>query len=364
MTAMSRRGALRAATLVVALACAGAVLEAPALGLPRRARVETYKRGLAFPVDMDWVRGTRKVFFTEKNTGKVRVLVGRRLLRRACVNLDVSSSGERGALGIALHPRFRRTRYLYVYYTNASPLENRVARFEVRGNRCRRRRIVVSGLPAPSGYHNGGQLEFVKGKLFVSTGEAHDPAEAQRLRGRLGKILRLEPNGTIPRGNPFSRRGRRSPVWSYGHRNPFGLARRPGTRLLYETENGPSCDDEVNRILRGRNYGWGPGYSCGTAGVGPDPKGPGIRWRSVIVPTDPTWYGGRLRALRNDLYVGDYLGGRLHRIVVGRRGRVLRDRVIYDGGAGILDVSVGPGRWLYFLTPTGIRRVVNPRLQR
>jgi glucose/arabinose dehydrogenase len=362
MAAMGPRGALRAVALCLGVACAGAALELPAQGLPRRARVETYKRGLAFPVDMAWVRGTRKVFFTEKNTGKVRVLVRRRLLDRACVNLDVSSSGERGALGIALHPHFRRNRYLYVYYTNASPLENRVARFEVRGNRCRRRKIIVSGLPAPGGYHNGGQLEFVAGKLFVATGEAHNPAQAQRLRGRLGKILRLNPNGTIPKGNPFSRRGRRSPVWSYGHRNPFGLAHRPGTRQLFETENGPSCDDELNRIRRGRNYGWGPGYSCGTAGVGPRPKRPAIRWSSVIVPTDPTWYDGRLRALRNDLYVGDYGGGRLHHIVVGRRGRVLRDRVVYDGGAGILDVSEGPRGWLYFLTPSTIMRVVNPRL--
>lgn len=322
--------------------------------LPRGTKVETYKADLNFPVDMAWVPGTKKVFFTEKNSGKVRVLVGRRLLRRACVDLAVASSGEQGALGIVLHPRFKETRQLYVMYTNASPEEMRVTRFKVRDNRCRRPKTILDGVPAGSGYHNGGQLEFAGGKLFVSTGENHVPGEAQNVTSRLGKILRFNPNGTIPEGNPFN-----NAVWSYGHRNPFGLAHEPGTERLFETENGPSCDDELNRIRKGRNYGWGNDYDCGTAGVGVQPKGPMKRWTPTVVPTDLWWYEGRMNKLSGSLYMGEYSSGKLHRFFLNARGtKIERDRVIFDAASGIVDVSKGPNGWLYFMTAGAIYRIV------
>ncbi|MDQ3986323.1 MAG: PQQ-dependent sugar dehydrogenase [Actinomycetota bacterium] len=346
-----KRGAASMAIMVLATA-------APAGALPRGLKVANYKTGLNFPVDMAWVKGTKKIFFTEKNSGKVRVMVGRRLKRRPCRDLRVASSGEQGALGISLHPNFRKNHWLYVYYTNASPRSNRVSRFTVRNNRCRNQKNIVSGLPASSGYHNGGQLEFIGKKLFVATGENHNPSLAQQKSSRLGKVLRFKADGSVPRGNPFSRPGNRNPVWSYGHRNPFGLARKPGTRQLFETENGPNCDDELNKIVKGRNYGWGSGYDCGTRGVGRNPKGPLFRWSSIVVPTDAWWYRGRIDRLSNRLYVGDYSSGRIHRFRLNRRGsRIRSHNVIYNGSRGILDVSEGPGHWLYFLTPGAIRRI-------
>lgn len=324
--------------------------------LPQGTKVQTYKSGLAFPIDMAWVPGTRKVFFTEKDSGKVRVLIGRRLLGRACVDLDVASAGEQGALGIVLHPRFKKTKWLYVMYTNASPEEMRVSRFTVHRNRCRSHKLIMAGVPASSGYHNGGQLEFVGGKLFVSTGENHDPAQAQNTSSRLGKILRFNADGTIPSTNPFSTPLDKNPVWSYGHRNPFGLARRPGTNKLYETENGPSCDDELNLIRKGRNYGWGAAYVCGT-GRGANPVAPLKSWTPVIVPTDPWWYRGRMKKLSGNLYMGDF-SGNLHRFVMNDKGtQVHRDRIIHRGDP-IVDVSKGPGGWLYFMTPSAIFRIV------
>lgn len=351
---MRRIAAVFAAAVVVA------VVPAPGAGaLPEGTKVSLWKDALSFPVDLAWARGTNKLFFTEKNTGRIRVMVGRRLLRRPCVDLDVESAGESGAMGLALHPRFARNRKLYVFFTNDSPRENRVRRFVVRRNRCRRGRTIVAGLPASTGYHNGGQLEFVGGKLFVSVGENHDPSAAQDRSRRIGKVLRLNPDGTVPSGNPFSSPGDRNPVWSYGHRNPFGLAHEPGTRRLYETENGPSCDDELNRIVRGRNYGWGDGYDCGTAGVGPNPKRPLKRWSDVIVPTDPWFYEGRMRRLSGDLYVGDFSAGKLRRVHLNRKGtRVRRIHSIHDASEGIVDVTKGPGGWLYFATPSSIRRIV------
>ncbi len=333
------------------------VVPASSLALPSGTKVQTYKSGLNFPVDMAWVPGTKKIFFTEKNSGKVRVMLGRRLLDRACVDIAVASDGEQGALGIVLHPRFKKTKWLYVMYTNASPEEMRVTRWTVSQNRCRSPKTIMSGVPASSGYHNGGQLEFVGGKLFVSTGENHDPAQAQNTASKLGKILRFNADGSIPSTNPFNRIGERNPVWSYGHRNPFGLTHEPGTKRLFETENGPSCDDEVNRIRKGRNYGWGAGYDCGTAGVGGRPTPPLKRWTPTIVPTDPWWYVGRMKALSGDLYMGDFQGS-LHRLVMNERGTAIkRDRIIYRGD-GIVDVSKGPGGWLYFMTPSSILRIV------
>jgi glucose/arabinose dehydrogenase len=329
---------------------------APSGALPKKTKVETYKSGLDFPIDMAWVPGTKKIFFTEKNTGKIRVMVGNKLKARACADLDVDDAGEQGALGLVLHPRFKKNHFLYVYYTNASPSENRVARFTVRNDRCGARKSIVSGLRTGGGYHNGGQLEFVNGKLFVSVGEAHDAAEAQDRSSRLGKILRLNPDGSVPSGNPF---GDNNPVWSYGHRNPFGLAHKPGTSRIYESENGPSCDDELNKIDKGRNYGWGPNYQCGTAGEGPNPKGPLVRYEQIIVPTDLWWYSGRMKSLSGSLYMGDYGNGRLHRLVMNQRGtNVTADRIVYQADDGIVDVSTGPGGWLYFATSNAIYRIV------
>ena len=338
---------------LVALALAAAPL-APASALPRGSRVRTYQGNLSSPIDMAWVRGTNKIFFTEKNTGRIRVMKGRRLLGRPCRTLPVTSSGERGLLGISLHPNFKKTKFLYVYWTDSSPLQNKVTRFKVRNNRCRRATTIVGGLRADSsGYHNGGQLEFAGGKLYVATGEAHEPALAQDTSNRLGKILRVNPNGSVPKGNPFG-----NAVWSYGHRNPFGLAHKPGTTKIYQTENGPQCDDEMNVIMKRRNYGWGPGYDCGTAGVGPKPKPPEVRWSNVIVPTDLGWYSGKLKGVRG-LLGADWGEGGLHHFVLNDRGtRVKRDRIIYNASSSLYDVAQGPGGWLYFLTGNAIKRVV------
>ena len=351
------RGVKRTALALIAAVLAVMASPTSTTALPNGTRVETYKSGLDFPVDMAWDKGTKKIFFTEKDSGRIRVMVGRTLLGEPCVDLDVNSSGERGALGIALHPAFDRNHYLYVYYTNATPLENRVTRFTVRRNKCINSRPIIHGIASSSGYHNGGQLEFVGNKLFVSTGEVHQPALAQDTSNRLGKILRVNADGSVPDSNPFD-----NEVWSYGHRNPFGLTHKPGTSLLYETENGPDCDDELNLIRKGRNYGWGRStYDCDLHGppTGPNPKAPMKRWVNVIVPTDPVFYRGRLSAMSGSLYVGAHGDGRLHRIILNDNDtRVREDRVIHTAPNGITDVAKGPGGWLYFMTSNAIYRIV------
>lgn len=345
---------LRAAVLALLVTASVTSVSSAVVAMPPKTKVETYKSNLEFPVDMAWVRGTKRIFYTEKSSGRVRILDGRTLRSRPCTTLDVNSDGERGLLGIALHPNFKQNQHLFVYYTNASPLENRVTRFTVRDRRCRNATHIVKGIPASSRIHHGGQIEFAGGKLYASTGEQGNRDAAQDTGNRLGKILRYNADGSIPKDNPFG-----NAVWSYGHRNPFGLARKPGSTKVFASENGPNCDDEFNIIERGRNYGWGGGYDCGTNGVGPDPKGPAVRWSDIIVPTDPTFYKGRMRSLSGDIYVGSFSNGRIHRLILNRNHTaVLEDRIISENLGSILDLTKGPGGWLYLATTNGIKRIV------
>jgi glucose/arabinose dehydrogenase len=336
--------------------------------LPPGTKVETYLPSLNYPVDMAWVPGSKRIFFTEKNTGQVRVVVDGVLRPDPCVDLDVASDGERGALGIALDPEWRQNKRLYVYYTNAAPLENRVTRFTVQNNQCVNRDHVVTGIPSPAAHHNGGQLQFVAGKLFVSTGDGTQPSRAQNLNSLNGKILRYNPNGTIPSDNPTNTDGDVVAAWSYGHRNPFGLARRKGTELLFESENGENCDDELNRIDKGSNYGWGIGYMCDQP-VGPSPVAPLAEWgdpsvepaEPVISPTDLWWYEGPLTALSGDLYMGAFSARSIYRMHVNETGTAAAPEVIHTDGALVVDVSKGPGGWLYYMTISSngaIKRIV------
>ena len=326
--------------------------------LSTKAEAKVYKRGLEFPVDMAWDGGDR-IFFTEKATGNVRVLDGRRLADEPCVKLEVNSLGERGTLGIALDPAFEDNGYLYVYYTNASPLENRVTRFTVDDAACTQPEHIVTGIPATeAARHNGGQLEIIDDKLFVSVGDGYDdPSVAQDPASLLGKVLRYNLDGSIPEDNPFSDGGDAAAAWTIGHRNPFGLAHNPKTGVLYEAENGPECDDELNMIVKGANFGWGSGYSCGTNGVGDDPQKPLVRWSEPVVPTDPWFYEGATESLSGHLYLGEFGSGKLHRFTLNEAGDdVVADDVIYDSPSQIVDVSEGPGELLYFLTVDGIYR--------
>jgi glucose/arabinose dehydrogenase len=153
--------------------------------------------------------------------------------------------GEGGLLGIAVSPSYSSDRLVYAYYTSGR--DNRVVRFRLGG----RARTVISGINR-AGNHNGGRIAFgPDGNLYIATGDAGDRGSSQNRGSLNGKILRVRPDGSVPRGNPFSG----SPVWSMGHRNVQGLA-WDGSRRLWATEFGQDSRDEVNLIRKGGNYGW------------------------------------------------------------------------------------------------------------
>jgi len=164
---------------------------------------------------------------------------------REVQTLPEGGEGEGGLLGIAVSPDYKEDRYVYAYYTTER--DNRVVRFRLGG----RPEPILTGIPVNS-FHDGGRLKFgPDGMLYVTTGDAGDSENSQD-RGSLGgKILRIEPDGSVPSDNPFPN----NPVYSYGHRNVEGLA-WDAEGQLYASEFGQNTWDEVNRIEAGENYGW------------------------------------------------------------------------------------------------------------
>jgi len=169
-----------------------------------------------------------------------------------------SGSVEGGTLGLALHPEFEENKKIYVYQTNLELefYQNKVFSFEVGENTLSNKQLILDGIPGAP-WHDGGRIKFGPDqKLYISTGDAINPELSQDLSSLAGKILRINFDGTIPNDNPFDS----SPVFSYGHRNPQGLAWSPDG-LFVSSEHGPSGElgyghDEINVILKGKNYGW------------------------------------------------------------------------------------------------------------
>ncbi len=214
-----------------------------------------------------------RLFYTEKVTGNVRVVNadGSSQLAPVITFADVSGLQERGLLGIAFDPDYEQNGLIWLFYsaegTARNYPENRVVRFRETDGTGGDAQIVWR-VPITNGQllHNGGNLRFdTGGNLYVSLGDYGDAANAQNLDVPQGKIHRfsvqeaVEGPALIPaEGNPFEG----SSIWAYGLRNPFDFTLDPYSDYVYATENGPDCDDEVNLILPGFNYGWNADYGC------------------------------------------------------------------------------------------------------
>jgi glucose/arabinose dehydrogenase len=247
---------------VIASASAG---ETPLLGvgIPKDAvlitphRVETMAMGLRVPWDLVFLPNGRALF-TER-TGQVRLLVGKVLLSKPLLEIPVAQGNKMGMLGITIDPDFPTNQRVYLAYNlkTDSGFELCVARYRLDGFRLVEPQVLLSGIPAWEN-HTGCRLVFgPDGCLYVTTGDANRPPDSQRLDLPNGKILRINPDGGIPADNPFAGKPDAMPaIYSYGHRNPQGLAFQPGTGRLFASEHGPQDGDELNLIEMGRNYGW------------------------------------------------------------------------------------------------------------
>jgi len=190
-----------------------------------------------------------------ERTGSIRIVIDGILQAKPYAKIDIVVKGEAGLLGLAIDPHFESNRFLYVYHTylnNQGLLRNRVVRLLDHGTTGEIVKTIIDDIPADR-IHNGGRIKFGPDrKLYITTGDADNGPLAQKMDSLAGKILRINPDGSIPTDNPFSG----SPVYSYGHRNPQGLAWHPVTGQLFATEHGPVGHDELNIISPGNNYGW------------------------------------------------------------------------------------------------------------
>ena len=201
--------------------------------------------------------------FVCQQGGQLRVIKNGSLLSTPFVSLTVDSSGERGLLGIAFDPNFATNHYLYVYYTvPTSTVHNRVSRFTAAGDTAAPGSQVVilelNNLSSATN-HNGGAIHFgPDGKLYIGVGENANGANSQTLSNLLGKMLRINADGTIPTDNPFynTATGNNRAIWALGLRNPFTYAFQPGTTRMFINDVGASTFEEINDGIAGSNYGW------------------------------------------------------------------------------------------------------------
>jgi glucose/arabinose dehydrogenase len=295
-----------------------------------------------------------RLLLTERSTGQIRVFANGALQAAPWATVPIHNGGsyaEQGLLGIAVDPGFLANRYVYVFYTEASGAENRIARLqEVNGVGANLTVLSPNGMLASRTLHNGGPMVFgMDGTLYVATGDYQDGTRPQNLASWNGKILRfLVPNLAVPLDNPFAGNA----VYSYGHRNQFGLAIHPVTGEVFQTENGGALMDEINRIVPGGNYGWpnveGRELTPNAAFV--DPM---LYYQPTTAPTGTCFYHGDNypAAYQNGWFWTDWNQNRLRHVTLDATGQNVLAQSIFDDlpGAGY-GVQMGPDGNLWYLT--------------
>lgn len=364
MRTHSRRGARRAIGLGLVLCTAVVLGGRTSAGADVSAREVV--GGLDQPVAFTFGPG-HALWYVEKTTGEVRTYDLDTERDRLFYHVaGVDGQGERGMLGIALHPDYPAEPYVYVYATRSvsGNLRNQILRITARDGEGVRRRVIFSSPASSSPYHNGGRLLFgPDGMLYAIVGDGHDAGNSQDLSGNdRGKILRLTPDGDVPATNPED-----ALWWAFGIRNSFGFAFDPLEDRLWQTENGPACNDEVNRIRKGGNYGWGPSATCdgaspgNTNGDGPSPIRPALFYEETVGITGIAFCDGCHLGARSQgrAFFGAVNDGGLRRVTLNaRRTGVRRDVLVYGHDGGILSIEVGPGGSLYFSDFDGVYRLV------
>ena len=312
---------------------------------PTAEPIVTLAKNLEIPWALDFLPDG-SIIFTER-PGRVRLIdkKGGLLAEPLLTIEDVVPRGEGGLLGIAVHPDFVKNSFIYVYYTyqHGAGLANKVVRFRVEGRRLVDRQAIIEGIPAAS-IHDGGRLKFgPDGLLYITTGDSSRPELPQDKNSLAGKILRLKDDGSIPSSNPFPG----SPVYSYGHRNPQGLAWDDQGRL-WETEHGSTTRDEINLIQAGKNYGWPVVRGDETASGMVNP---------VLHSGDDTWAPSGLSFFPSassgqadgSLYFAGLRGQTLYRAVItGEKVELKQYLVKYFGR--LRDIVIGPDKFFYLLT--------------
>jgi glucose/arabinose dehydrogenase len=300
-------------------------------------------------------------FFVTEQGGDLEIIKNGQKLGSPFVHVSVNSSGERGLLGVALDPDFATNQFVYVYYTtSAAPIHNRVSRFTANGDTAvpgsEQILFELNNLSSATN-HNGGALHFgADGKLYVAVGDNANASNAQTLTNLLGKMLRLNKDGTIPTDNPFFNQatGQNRAIWTLGLRNPFTFAFQPGSGRMFINDVGQSAWEEINDGIAGSNYGWpdtegetsdqryrSPLFAYGHNGD-PNTTGCAITGGAFYDPATPQFPAD---------YVGDYFFADFCGDWIRRYDPATDTAVAFasDDAGGVVDLDVGPDGRLYYL---------------
>ena len=359
---------LRTAIAAVALALAAhAFAQAPRSPTPATVdgplAVTEVARGFEHPWGLAFLPDGR-MLVTERPGRLVLVEADGKSRRTLAGVPSVRAGGQGGLLGIALSPDFAQDRLVYLSFSEAGDggAGTAVARGRFTGTALENTEVIWRQVPkVGGGNHWGSRLVFARdGTLFVTTGDRYGEREcAQDLATTIGKVVRINADGSAPKDNPFAgRAGARPEIWSYGHRNLQGAALHPETAQLWTVEHGARGGDELNAPQPGRNYGWpvityGIDYSGAKIGEGTAKAGmeqPVYYWDPVIAPSGATFYtGSAFPEWKGQLFVGSLTPGALVRLKLD--GSRVADEARYLPKVGrVRDVVQGPDGLLYLLT--------------
>jgi glucose/arabinose dehydrogenase len=372
----------RVISRIVLVACLVSAAAVPAQGQAPRSpspaptegavRVETVARGLEHPWALAFLPDGR-MLVTER-PGRLRLVERDGRVGQPLAGVPpVLARGQGGLLDVALDPRFAESRLVYLSYAEpgSGGAGTAVARGRLGDGRLEDVRVIYQQQPKVESWnHFGSRLVFARdGTLFVTQGDRFTYSQAaQDLSVTIGKIVRISPDGSVPRDNPFvGRAGARPEIWSYGHRNVQAAALDPQTGQLWTVEHGARGGDELNHPEAGKNYGWpvityGVDYSGASIGEGtakPGMEQPVYYWDPVIAPSGMTFYtGDALPGWKGSLFVGSLRPGGLVRLTL-EGGRVTREeRYLADLRERIRDVRQGPDGLLYLLTDNRDGRIL------
>ena len=319
--------------------------------------------GLDHPWSLAFLPDAR-IMVTERR-GRLRLVERGRLVRKVVAGLpgNVTQDGQGGLLDVVLHPNFAANHLLYLSYAGRAGgrLGTEVVRAVLAGDRLTDVTVIFRALPKSSGGRHFGSRLLISddGFLYITLGDRAERRSAQDLSDHRGSVIRIHVDGSVPRDNPFaSKSGARPEIFTRGNRNVQGIARQPGSGLVWMHEHGPRGGDEINIIKAGANYGWpivsyGINYDGST--ISSQPTHPGVEppvhyWVPSIAPSGMAFYDGdKFPNWRGNLLVGALKDRLLVRLEVDGRKIVHEERLLRRKLGRIRDVRQGPDGFIYLL---------------
>lgn len=370
---MLRKNLLAALCASVLISAAVPVLAAPAQTMKSEEgtlEVTPVVTGLEHPWALAFLPDRKGMLVTER-PGNLRLVTADGKLSAPLNGVPtVWAKGQGGLLDVALSPDFKQDRTVYLSYAEGGGEDNKAGTAVGRGRlsddmtALKDFHVILRQEPKLSvGYHFGSRLVFDRdGYLFVTLGENNDRPTAQDLDKLQGKVVRIYPDGTVPKDNPFVGQANVRPeIWSYGQRNPQGAALNPWNGTLWENEHGPRGGDEINIIERGKNYGW----PLATHGINysgqPIPEARGDTVEGTVAPNhvwekSPGLSGmafydaDRFKAWQRNVFIGALVSQELIRLEFDGDKVVHEERLLGELKKRIRDVRQGPDGYLYVLT--------------